>query len=57
VVGLGDGGVALTPGVGFAARGDLTLRLDAVLLLGPARSEYRLAPVRGALQFQAQALF
>jgi len=57
VVGLSDGGVALTPGVGFAPRGDLTLRLDAVLLLGPAESEYRLAPLRGALHVQARVLF
>ena len=57
VVGLADGGVALTPGLGFAPRGDLTLRLDAVLLLGPARSEYRLAPLRAAVQLQARVLF
>jgi hypothetical protein len=57
VVALSDGGVALTPGVGFAPRDDLTLRLDAVLLLGPAQSEYRLAPLRGAVQFRAQVHF
>jgi hypothetical protein len=57
VIGLSDGGVALTPGLAYAPRGDLTLHLDAVLLLGPEDSEYRLAPVRGALQARVRALF
>ena len=35
VVGLDDGGWALTPGVGYAPRGNVTLNLDTVLLLGP----------------------
>ncbi len=50
VVGLSDGALALTPGVGWAPRGNVTLNVDAVLLLGPEESEYRLSPVRGALQ-------
>jgi hypothetical protein len=57
VVGLSDGALALTPGVGWAPRGNLTLNLDAVLLLGPAESEYCLAPVRGALQARLKVLF
>lgn len=57
VVGLADGGVALTPGIGFAPRGDLTLNLDAAFFLGPARSEYRLLPLRGAAQIRIKALF
>jgi hypothetical protein len=57
VVGLSDGGVALTPGLVFAPRGDVTLHLDAVVLLGPADAEYRLAPVRGAVQARAKVLF
>jgi hypothetical protein len=57
VFGLEDGSFALTPGVGWAPRGNVTLSLDAVLLLGPAESEYRLAPVRGALQARLKVLF
>ena len=47
----------LTPGVGFAPRGNVTLSLDGVLLLGPAHSEYRLAPVHGAVQARLKVLF
>ena len=57
VFGLDDGSLALTPGVGWAPRGNVTLNLDAVLLLGPDESEYRLAPVRGALQARLKVLF
>jgi hypothetical protein len=57
VVGLADGAVALTPGLGFAPRGNVTLNLDAILLFGPAESEFRLAPVRGALQARFKVLF
>jgi hypothetical protein len=57
VVGLSDGGVALTPGLGFAPRGDLTFGVDAILIFGPADSEYRLAPVRGAVQARIKVLF
>jgi len=57
VIGLEDGAFALTPGVGWAPRGNVTLNLDAVLLLGPDESEYRLAPVRGALQARVKVLF
>ena len=57
VVGLDDGAFALTPGVGWAPRGNVTLTLDAVLLLGPDESEYRLAPVRAALQARLKVFF
>jgi hypothetical protein len=57
IVGLSDRGVALTPGVAWAPRGDLTISLDSVILLGPATSEYRLAPLRGAIQARVRALF
>jgi hypothetical protein len=57
VFGLDDGSFALTPGVGWAPRGNVTLNLDAVLLLGPEDSEFRLAPVRGALQARLKVLF
>jgi hypothetical protein len=55
--GLTDGGMALTPGLSFAPRGNLTLHLDAVVLVGPADSEYRLAPLRGAVQSRVRFLF
>jgi hypothetical protein len=57
VVGLDDGAVALTPGVGWAPRGNVTLNVDAIVLLGPDDSEYRLAPLRGALQARLKVLF
>jgi hypothetical protein len=57
VVGLDDGAFALTPGLGWAPRGNVTLNLDAVVLLGPEESEYRLAPLRGALQARLKVLF
>jgi hypothetical protein len=57
VLGLGDGGLALTPGIVYAPRGDLTVHLDAILPVGPDDSEYRLAPVRAAVQARVRALF
>jgi len=57
VLGLDDGAFALTPGLGWAPRGNVTLNLDAILLLGPEDSAYRLAPVRGALQARLKVLF
>jgi hypothetical protein len=57
VFGLDDGAFALTPGVGWAPRGNVTLNVDAILLLGPDQSEYRLAPLRGALQARLKVLF
>lgn len=57
VLGLSDGGLALTPGLSFAPRGDVTTHLDAVLLLGSAGSEYRLSPVKGAVQARVRFLF
>ena len=35
----------------------MILSLDGVLLLGPQDSEYRLAPVHGALQARVKVLF
>ena len=57
VVGLDDGGWALTPGIGYAPRGNVTLNLDTVLLLGPRDAEYRVAPVKAALQARVKVLF
>ena len=56
-IGLSDGGIALTPGIAYEPRGDLSLSLDGIVLLGPARSEYRLTPLKGALQARAKVLF
>lgn len=57
VVGLGDGGTAVTPGLTWSPTGNLTANLDAVLLLGPERSEYRLAPLRGAVQTRVKVIW
>ncbi len=56
-MGLGDAGIALTPGIGWAPRPDTTLGLDGVVLLGPRDSEYRLAPVKGAVQARVRVAF
>jgi len=57
VLGLSDGSLALTPGLEWAPRGDLTLAVDAITLLGPAESEFRLAPLRTALQARLKVHF
>jgi hypothetical protein len=57
VLSASDGGVAFTPGVVYAPRGDVTIHLDAILPVGPDDSEYRLAPVRAAVQARVRALF
>ena len=49
VASVTDGGVTLTPGVSYAPSGRVTVNADGLLPLGPADSEYRLAPVRGGL--------
>ena len=35
----------------------LTVNVDAILLLGPEDSEYRLAPLRGGFQARLKVLF
>ena len=57
VIGLDDGAWALTPGIGYAPRGNVTLNVDGVVLLGPESSEYRLSPIRGSLQARVKVLF
>jgi hypothetical protein len=57
VLGLTDGSVALTPGLLWSPRGDLDLELDAITLLGPQSSEFRLAPLRTALQARVKVQF
>ena len=56
-VGLSDGGIALTPGVVYAPRGNVTLHGEAVLLLGSKESEYGHSPLRGALSARVKVLF
>lgn len=56
-LGLGDGGIALTPGITWSPRSDTSFGLDGVVLLGPADSEYRLAPLKGALQARLKVAF
>jgi hypothetical protein len=57
VLGLSDGSVALTPGLAWSPRGDLELELDAITLLGPQTSEFRLAPLRTAVQARVKVQF
>ena len=57
VVSLQDGGTALTPGLTWAPTGHLTANLDAILLLGPEQSEYRLSPLRSALQTRVKVIW
>jgi hypothetical protein len=57
VVSLQDGGTALTPGLTWSPTGHLTANLDAILLLGPDDSEYRLSPLRGALQTRVKVIW
>jgi hypothetical protein len=57
VVGLSDGSVALTPGVQFAPRGNVVVELDVIALLGPETSEFRLAPLRTAVQARMRVGF
>ena len=57
VVALSDGGTALTPGVTWSPTGHLTANLDAILTFGPDDSEYRLSPLRGALQTRVKVVW
>jgi hypothetical protein len=57
VLGLSDGSVALTPGLAWSPRGDLDVELDAITLLGPQSSEFRLAPLRTAVQARVKVQF
>ena len=54
---LQDGGTALTPGLTWSPTGHLTANLDAILLLGPEQSEYRLSPLRSALQTRVKVIW
>lgn len=57
VSGLSDRGVILTPGVAYAPTPSLQMSLDLVLLFGPEASEYKLAPIRRAVQARLKYSF
>lgn len=57
LLGLSDGGIALTPGVVYAPRGSVILQVDVLALLGSKDSEFRLSPIRGAVQSRLKVLF
>jgi hypothetical protein len=57
VLGASDGGIALTPGIVYAPRGDVTVHVDAILPFGPDDAEYRLPPVKAAVQARVTAHF
>lgn len=57
VSGLGDRGLIVTPGLAYAPTGNLQMSLDIVLLFGPDNAEYKLAPIKRALQARLKYSF
>jgi hypothetical protein len=57
VVGLSDGSLALTPGLQWSPGGALEMELDAITLLGAEEGEFRLAPLRTAVQGRVRVRF
>ena len=57
VCGLSDRGIILTPGVAYAPSGHVQMSLDLVLLVGPASAEYKLAPIKRAIQARMKYSF
>ncbi|MEO8359711.1 MAG: porin [Vicinamibacteria bacterium] len=57
VAGLSDRGVILTPGVAYAPTGHVQMNLDVVLLFGPESAEYKLAPIKRAVQARMKYSF
>lgn len=57
VSGLSDRGLILTPGLAYAPTGNVQMSLDIVLLFGPAAAEYKLAPIKRALQARLKYSF
>jgi hypothetical protein len=57
VIGLSDGGLIATPGVAYAPSRHVQMSLDLVLLFGPEDSEYKLAPIKRALQARLKYSF
>ncbi len=57
VSGLSDGGLIVTLGVAYAPSRNLQMSLDLVLLFGPDAAEYKLAPVKRAVQARLKYSF
>lgn len=57
VAGLADRGLILTPGLAYAPSRNVQMSLDLVLLLGPEDAEYKLAPIKRAIQARLKYSF
>ena len=57
VIGLSDRGLIVTPGLAYAPTRNLQMTLDLVLLFGPEDAEYKLAPIKRALQARLKYSF
>ena len=57
LVGLSDGGLALTPAIASQPRGDLTLALDPVVRLGPKKQRVPAGALAGTVQARLKFLF
>jgi hypothetical protein len=57
VIGLSDGGLIATPGLAYAPSRNVQMSLDLVLLFGPEDAEYKLAPIKRALQARLKYSF
>ncbi len=57
VIGLSDRGLIFTPGLAYAPSRNVQMSLDLVLLLGPEDAEYKLAPIKRALQARLKYSF
>jgi hypothetical protein len=57
VIGLSDRGFIATPGLAYAPSRNVQMSLDVVLLFGPEDSEYKLAPIKRALQARLKYSF
>ena len=55
--GLADRGLILTPGLAYAPSRNVQMSLDLVLLLGPEDAEYKLAPIKRAIQARLKYSF
>lgn len=57
LAGLSDRGVILTPGLAYAPTGHVQMNLDIVLLFGSESAEYKLAPIKRAVQARMKYTF
>lgn len=55
--GLSDRGLIVTPGLAYAPTPHVQMSLDLVLLFGPQAAEYKLAPVKRAVQARLKYSF